>query len=63
MLAGIVESVLFDFLGLSLKFPALLLPLIPSMAVAAVVVSFTLAGVGLVVTGLVHSRFIFLPHD
>ena len=56
MLAGVVKGILFDFLGLSFKFPALLLPLIPSMAVAVVVVSF-------VVTGLVDSRVIFLPHD
>ena len=63
MLAGVVECILFDFLGLSFEFPALLLPLIPSMVVAAVVVSFTLTGVCLVVTGLVDSRFIFLPHD
>jgi hypothetical protein len=54
---------LFDFLGLSFEFPVLLLPLIPSMAVAAVVISFTLTGVGLVVAGLVDLWFIFLPND
>ena len=63
MLAGVVEGILFNFLGLSFEFPALLLPSNPSMAVAVVVVSFTLTGVGLVVAGLVDSRFIFLPHD
>jgi hypothetical protein len=49
--------------GLSFEFPALLLLLIPSMAVAAVILSFTLTGVGVVVAGIVDSRFIFLPHD
>ena len=63
MLAGVVESILFNFLDLSFEFPALLLPLIPSMAVAAVIVLFTLTGVGIVVAGIVDSWFIFLPHD
>jgi hypothetical protein len=60
---GVVEDILFNFLGLSFEFPALLLPLIPSMAVVAVIVSFTLTGVGVVIAGIVDSRFIFLPHD
>ena len=51
MLAGVVK-------GIKLT---LLLPLIPSMAVAAVVISFTLMGFGVVVAGIVNSRFIFLP--
>ncbi len=63
MLAGVVESVLFNFLGLSFEFPALLVPLIPSMAVVAVIVSFTLTGVSFVIAGVVDSWFIFLPHD
>ncbi len=63
MMAGVVKGILFDFLGLSFEFPALLLPLIPLMVVAAVVASFNLTGVGLVVSGLVDSRLIFLPHD
>ena len=61
MLAGVVKGILFDFLGLFFKFPALLLPLIPSMAVAAIIVSFTLTGVGVVVAGIVDSRFFSSP--
>ena len=63
MLAGVVEGIEFNFLGLSLEFFVLLLPLIPSMVVAAVVIPFTLAGVGVVVAGIINSRFVFLPHD
>jgi hypothetical protein len=61
MLAGVVEDFLFDFLGLSFEFPALLLPLIPSMAVVAVIVSFTLTGIGVVIAGIVDSLFISPP--
>ncbi len=63
ILAGVVKDILFDFLGLSFEFPALLLPLIPSMAVVAVIVLFTLTGVGFVIAGIVDLRFIFLPND
>ena len=63
MLAGVVKDILLDFLGLSFEFLALLLPLIPSMAVVAVIVLFTLTGVSVVIAGIVDSRFIFLPHD
>ena len=63
MLAGVVEGIELNFLGLPLEFSSLLLPLIPSMAAAAVVVSFTLTGIGIAVTGIVNSRLIFFPHD
>ena len=63
MLAGVVEGIEFNFLGLPLEFSALLLPLVPSMAVAVAVVSSTLTDFGVVVAGIVNSWFIFLPHD
>ncbi len=63
MLAGVVEGIKFNFLGLPLEFSALLLPLVPLMAVAAAVIPSTLTDFGIVVARIVNSRFISPPHD
>ena len=63
MLTGVVKGIEFNFLGLPLDFSALLLHLVPSMAVAAVVIPSTLTDFGVVVAGIVNLRLIFLPHD